>query len=134
MAIKRHTNTPDCALCSQKLTQVDSVLQEFTRKFRSKNLNAHISWGYRGKEDQEKFLKLGTTKAKFGESPHNFGLALDFFTIASTGQADWSKEFFENILAPAAKEADLEWGGSWKSLKDMPHVEIKNWKSKIPTK
>jgi peptidoglycan L-alanyl-D-glutamate endopeptidase CwlK len=25
----------------------------------------------------------------------------------------------------------VEWGGSWKSFKDAPHFELKNWKTYI---
>jgi hypothetical protein len=93
------------------------------------------------------------TMARAGVSAHNWGLAADFVLDVnhkywdswvdkpanpwdsgySTGKppkpsviAVWHK--FGELVA----WCDLEWGGSWK-FKDLPHVEVKNWKSYRPS-
>lgn len=82
--------------------------------------------------------RLGVvTKAKGGQSIHNYGLALDIvlvkdrdgngsFETASwedtidfdkDGRADWME------VVQILKKNDWTWGGDWKSFKDKPHFE-----------
>ena len=76
--------------------------------------------------------RLGVvTKAKGGQSIHNYGLALDIVLIKDNktaswednvdfdkdGKADWMEVV--NIL----KSHGWTWGGDWKSFKDKPHFE-----------
>lgn len=75
--------------------------------------------------------KLGiVTKAKPGYSLHNYGLAIDIALINGPtvswdnvhdfdkdGKADWMEII--NIF----KTAGWEWGGEFKSIKDVPHVQ-----------
>jgi peptidoglycan L-alanyl-D-glutamate endopeptidase CwlK len=76
--------------------------------------------------------RLGVvTKAKGGQSIHNYGLALDIVLIKDNktaswedtvdfdkdGKADWMEVV--NIL----KSNGWTWGGDWKSFKDKPHFQ-----------
>lgn len=94
--------------------------------------------------------RLGiVTKAKGGQSIHNFGLALDIVLLKDTngdgtfesaswetnvdfdkdGKADWMEVV--NIL----KKHGWVWGGDWKSFKDAPHFEKTfghTWKTLLP--
>ena len=92
------------------------------------------------------------TKARAGESAHNWGLAADF--VLDVDHEYWAKWLDRpenpwdsgvgikppkpNVIGvwhkfgELAAWCDLEWGGSWK-FKDLPHVELKNWKSLRPS-
>ena len=75
------------------------------------------------------------TKAKAGSSPHNFGLAFDFVVIID-GIAQWNREDLFIKCGEIAKTISvdgfsLEWGGDFVSIKDLPHVQVKNWKEYI---
>lgn len=88
--------------------------------------------------------RLGVvTKAKGGQSIHNYGLALDIVLIKDgktaswednvdfdkDGKADWMEVV--NIL----KSAGWVWGGDWKSFKDKPHFEKTfghSWRTLLP--
>ena len=98
----------------------------------------------------DKGKRLGVvTKAKGGQSIHNFGLALDIVLLKDTnsdgkfesaswetnidfdkdGKADWMEVV--NIL----KNRGWIWGGDWKSFKDAPHFEKTfghTWKTLLP--
>ena len=39
-----------------------------------------------------------------------------------------SAEQFEKV-GKIGQEIGLEWGGSWKSFKDLPHFQLPNWGS-----
>jgi peptidoglycan LD-endopeptidase CwlK len=67
------------------------------------------------------------TKARGGESFHNFGLALDFCRDANMTRAglqpDWDKGSY-HVLAEEAAKLGLEPGLYWKFV-DAPHVQLK---------
>ena len=67
------------------------------------------------------------TKAKGGQSLHNFGLAIDVVEIKN-GKAIWNNPNW-NRVADLGKEIGFKWGGDWKSFKDKPHFEIRFGKS-----
>jgi peptidoglycan L-alanyl-D-glutamate endopeptidase CwlK len=94
--------------------------------------------------------KLGVvTKAKGGQSIHNFGLALDIVLLKDTngdgtfesaswedtidfdkdGRADWME------IVSILKKNGWIWGGDWKSFKDKPHFEKTfghTWRTLLP--
>ena len=89
--------------------------------------------GMRTVEEQEALYAQGrtkpgqiVTKARGGQSYHNFGIAMDFtFDKDQTRaglQPDWSPESYV-VLGEEAVKLGLEWGGVWK-FKDLPHVQI----------
>jgi hypothetical protein len=101
------------------------------------------SWG-RTKLTDDKGKKLGiATQARAGESPHNFGCAIDFAFVKlvdskdkKTGQAikagiiDWKVKSDQWAAAAnfAKQTGLLEWGGDWANFYDAPHVELKGWR------
>ena len=75
------------------------------------------------------------TKARGGQSNHNFSIAWDIGLFTSTGKymtGDTKSE--EKAYADVAKlvktkVAGLEWGGDWDSFKDPPHYQVATNKS-----
>lgn len=61
------------------------------------------------------------TKAKGGQSYHNYGLAVDLVELVNNG-ADWNYDMGK--LVPYATKYSIEWGGNWTgTFKDYPHFE-----------
>lgn len=81
------------------------------------------------------------TNARGGQSNHNFGIAVDLGIFVGgkyyTGATRGEEQAYRNlaILIKSAlgylegKERLLDWGGDWKSFKDMPHYELHTGKS-----
>lgn len=83
--------------------------------------------------------KPGTivTNAKAGQSNHNFGTSLDFALIVdkdgdgkfestswdTKGDYDGDKKADWMEVVAIFKRHGWSWGGDWKTLVDMPHVE-----------
>lgn len=71
------------------------------------------------------------TKAKGGQSNHNFGIAGDFAVFRDGKYLDaydpYTAARVHSAVADAAQDAglDIEWGGDWKSFRDLPHFEIR---------
>ncbi len=86
----------------------------------------------RGRQAQEKAFALGHSRAHFGQSAHNWSPAVALDVVPYP--IDWNnltrfKALSAFVLAKAAKlGVPITWGGSWKSLKDMPHYELTPWR------
>ena len=68
------------------------------------------------------------TNAKGGQSPHNFGLAVDCVPMKGTDCWWNAPEGFWETYGAIAESHGLMWGGHFKSILDRPHIEQKNWK------
>lgn len=86
--------------------------------------------GYRSPERQAELARAGkSTNAGAGQSCHQYGLAVDS-ALYRDGKLQWDMEdpwtrrgYF--LYGELAAQAGLEWGGSWRSLKDYVHLEMK---------
>lgn len=85
--------------------------------------------GYRTFGEQLALWAQGRTKdgrrvtnAGPGESPHNFGLAVDFVRMQPLNTPDWQPTDYA-VLGEEAERAGLVWGGHFHSLPDCPHVQ-----------
>jgi peptidoglycan L-alanyl-D-glutamate endopeptidase CwlK len=91
--------------------------------------------GFRSVEEQNNLFAQGrpggppgpiVTKAKGGQSAHNFGCAIDFCRDADMTRAglqmDWDTEHYR-ILSEEASRAAAESGFGW-AFQDAPHVQL----------
>jgi peptidoglycan L-alanyl-D-glutamate endopeptidase CwlK len=94
-----------------------------------------ITQGLRTWEEQDELYAKGrtiapigrghtVTNAKGGTSFHNFGLAFDIVILDELGKPDWNTSNPAwNRTGQIGKSAGLEWGGDWKTFKDLPHFQ-----------
>jgi peptidoglycan L-alanyl-D-glutamate endopeptidase CwlK len=70
------------------------------------------------------------TRAKGGQSPHNFRLAVDCAPMHPSGDDIWwnAPEGYWEAYGAIAKEHGLTWGGSFTTIVDRPHIESPSWK------
>jgi peptidoglycan LD-endopeptidase CwlK len=95
-----------------------------------KSLDVRVVQGLRTFAEQDALFAQGRTKpgkrvtnAKGGQSNHNYGLAVDMAPFKA-GQPDWNNIAGFKTIGSEAKKLGLEWGGDWKKLVDMPHVQL----------
>lgn len=69
-------------------------------------------------------------------SMHQWGVAADFYLIMDVdGDGETADDAFNNStnfferVGKIAESIGLEWGGSWTSFKDLPHIQLKDWGS-----
>ena len=86
---------------------------------------------WRGEDEQNALFVRGHSKARFGQSPHNYGMAVDI--IHGTKAYDLDRKAW-SLLGHIGKEISVQagipvtWGGDWKFY-DPAHWELKNWKA-----
>jgi D-alanyl-D-alanine carboxypeptidase-like protein/LysM domain-containing protein len=127
------------ALNDQRLAQVHPIVAARGRSMidicAHQGLTILVTQGLRTWAEQDALYAKGrttkpigpqyiVTKAKGGQSWHNFGLAFDIAVLDAMGKADWDTSHPGwSIAARVGKSVGLEWGGDWKGFKDLPHFQ-----------
>ena len=101
-----------------------------------RGINCVVTSGRRTIAEQDTLYAQGrttkgsiVTKAKGGQSPHNFGLAADLCPLDPSGNLWWScpDDLWHVIKELAEERGYLDSGYDWK-FSDRPHCELKEWK------
>jgi peptidoglycan L-alanyl-D-glutamate endopeptidase CwlK len=79
--------------------------------------------GFRTFERQDRFYRQGVSRARAGQSYHNYGLAMDAVPIVE-GRADWDSKKWDEV-GRLGKALGFEWGGEFKGLVDKPHFQLR---------
>lgn len=126
--------------------EVKKIIEECDNAL-SGNAKVRITQGLRTFQQQEKLYAQGrtlpgkkVTNAKPGQSIHNYGFAVDICLIIDGKSASWdtAKDWDGdrisdwNECVKIFSKYGWEWGGSWKTFKDLPHFQKKeygNWKT-----
>jgi peptidoglycan LD-endopeptidase CwlK len=95
-------------------------------------ISIRVSQGLRTWVEQDALYALGRTapgairtNARGGESFHNFGMAFDI-VVLDWGRITWDPRHPSwRIAGEIGTGLGLLWGGNWKSIKDLPHFEIR---------
>lgn len=103
-----------------------------------KNIHIRIVQGLRTFAEQDALYAQGrttqgqiVTKAKGGQSFHNYGLAFDFCILKDDKTISWNRDedlngdhmsdWMQVVNLFIAK--GYEWGGNWTSFPDYPHIQ-----------
>lgn len=104
-------------------------VRELISLARSEGYQLLVVQGLRTFAEQDALFAQGRTKkgkivtnARGGSSWHNYGLAADFAFITN-GEVDWTDALYRKI-GGWAKASGLEWGGNWRTITDLPHVQF----------
>jgi|ERR1700759_535001 len=113
--------------------KVDQLLQECS----AHGLDMLVYCTLRSSQEQDQLYQVGRTKpgkivtnAKAGQSAHNFGMAIDAAPLVG-GKIAWNDHEDWALYGELAARAGLEWAGTWKTFKEMPHVQLPNWQELV---
>jgi hypothetical protein len=132
MSVAHHTIDSVCPLCEQKLLTAHAYMRSWFHQIKNFYPTCHVSWAWRGKEDQEAAFKEGKSKDHWPQSPHNridiFGKpeshALDLFQLID-GKAIFDPVFCAKIAAYSESlNLPVFWGGKFKNLGDFDHYQV----------
>lgn len=104
----------------------------FLKELKRQDLPFFAFQFYRGRKEQEAAFVNGTTKAHFGESPHNFGMAVDivhFGKYWDLTNVQWSLLGVIGKEVARKKGIKITWGGDWKFY-DPAHWELSDWQER----
>jgi hypothetical protein len=123
----KHENTGFCPKCLDIFNQytVNENIKGWFITLQREHPQVHISCCGRNKKDQYDAFMRGASRAKWGQSAHNYGCAVDVFF--NTGGDIYPKDQFEAVLAPALLPWLRWYGAPGAVFSELPHVEIANW-------
>jgi peptidoglycan LD-endopeptidase CwlK len=131
--------TENCIL--SLVPKVQATARRFLFMVRSSGVDARILSGTRTYAEQDHLYRKGrgantepkVTNAKGGQSNHNFGIAWDI-GLFENGQYVTDETKYAPIAHMVLPDfPELEWGGNWKSLKDVPHYQYKTISNNLAT-
>jgi hypothetical protein len=90
--------------------------------------NIKITCTYRTFEQQDKIFANGSSKAKGGQSYHNYGIAFDVVENPGRGVPFGFDESYPknrwHEIGRIGKEHGFEWGGEFRGFFDGPHFQV----------
>ena len=123
--------------------EVTAIIQECDNALTGR-ATVRITQGLRTYAEQDALYKQGrttagkkVTNAKAGQSVHNYGFAIDICLIIDGKVASWetTKDWDNDKIADWYECVKIfakhgwEWGGNWKTFKDLPHFDKRGFNS-----
>jgi peptidoglycan L-alanyl-D-glutamate endopeptidase CwlK len=112
--------------------KVKLLCERFVASCAKQNIDVLITSTYRDGESQNALYAQGrtapgkiVTKAKAGQSFHNWKCAFDFVPIVN-GKAQWNDTALFTKCGEIAEAVGLEWAGRWKTFKELAHCQYTN--------
>lgn len=129
MAHQNSGNCLSCAILFNRYAEFYKPLKDWFFDLQTQFPDMHISCAGRGMVDQMALFQRGATKAKWGQSAHNFNAAIDIFQLKK-GQAAWDLAWFDTVVGPHLP-ADITWYGRLDApYFELPHCEWTPWSQK----
>ena len=109
---------------------VAAKAQAFIDACAAAGIDVILTSTYRDHESQAALYAKGrtapgprVTNANAGRSYHNWRVAFDFVPIRD-GKAIWNDDHLWAECGRIGMALGLEWGGSWTSFQDRPHMQL----------
>ena len=112
------------------LPQVQPMARALVQKAAVSGIAIRILSGLRSYEEQDALYAQGrsapgsiVTNARGGYSNHNFGIAFDVGVFEGNRYLGDSPKY--KAVGVLGMDLGLEWGGSWKTIVDQPHFQLR---------
>jgi peptidoglycan LD-endopeptidase CwlK len=112
------------------LPELRPIARSLVQKAAQNGITIKIISGLRTYAEQDALYAQGRTKpgakvtnAPGGYSNHNFGIAFDIGVFEGSKYLEDSVKY--KAVGALGMDLGLEWGGSWKSLVDQPHFQLR---------
>jgi peptidoglycan L-alanyl-D-glutamate endopeptidase CwlK len=109
--------------------RVQPLATQLIEEAQARGINAKVIGGTRTYQEQDDLYAQGrtkpgkiVTKARGGQSWHNFGLAFDIGIFSPDGKEYYGESEAYREVGKIGETLGLEWGGAWKFV-DEPHLQ-----------
>lgn len=113
------------------LPKVQTMADKFLAGCKLSGYNVVITSTYRNEVEQNELYAKGrtspgnvVTNAKFGDSLHNWKVAIDFAPVDKNGNIPWGDKLLFSKIGEIGESCGFEWGGRWETFLDMPHLQF----------
>lgn len=129
----KHFNDGNCKKCRDIVYRYPGFHLELANWFfsvQSQVPSIHCSCAGRDEQDQEMVFLRGASKARWGQSAHNYNAALDLFFIVDN-EPVWDPEksewLFKRLIGPKIPNW-VQWGYNFRTFRELAHFEVLQWK------
>ena len=112
------------------LPEVRPMARALVQKATAMGIRIKVISGFRTYEEQAALYAQGrttpgpiVTNARPGYSNHNFGIAFDIGVFEGNNYLPESPKY--KAVGALGIDIGLEWGGSWKTIVDAPHFQLR---------
>lgn len=120
------------------LPEVQPMARALVQKAAANGIQIKVLSGLRSYAEQDALYAQGrtasgniVTNARGGYSNHNFGIAFDVGVFEGNRYLTSSPKY--KAVGALGMDLGLEWGGSWKSIVDEPHFQLRpGWATDLP--
>ena len=112
------------------LPEVQPIARTLVQKAAQNGIQIKVISGLRSYAEQDELYAQGRTKAgdkvtnaRAGYSNHNFAIAFDVGVFEGTNYLAESAKY--KAVGVLGMDLGLEWGGSWKTIIDQPHFQLR---------
>lgn len=121
-------------------TEVQPLARALVQKAATAGIIIKVISGLRTYDEQNALFAQGrtapgniVTNAKGGFSNHNFGIAFDVGVFEGNKYLGESPKY--KAVGALGMDIGLEWGGSWKTIVDQPHFQLRpSWANDLSEK
>lgn len=127
-----HTNDGACKKCldiMDKYPGINPQLKSWFLMAQAVYWNFHCADAGRGEYDQEAYFAKGASKARWGQSSHNYNAAIDTFFLVD-GAYSLDKDLY-NQLAAEIPDYISWYGAPDAKFYELPHFEITEWRKLV---
>lgn len=137
-----HLNNGKCEACAvifDRYPGFHGVLRSWFQSLQTELPQVHIACAGRNGADQDQLFKAGRTRAKWGQSSHNWNAAIDTWVQTSDGKYSLPEDFYNAVILPRLPDW-VEWYGHEEykhnpaKYWELPHFEVKNWHALVASK
>lgn len=128
----KHDNSGQCAKCKEIIDRFpgfDPRLRTWFETMQLVHPETHTSCAGRNETEQEALYARRASRARWGESAHNYNMALDLFVTLPGSTDIYDENWFYTILKPNIPDWIVWYGAPGSVFYELPHVEIRNWRS-----
>jgi len=127
---KKIDGQPPALAIATLLPQVQPMARALVQKAAAAGITIRVLSGLRSFAEQDALYAQGrtapgpiVTKARGGYSNHNFGIAFDVGVFEGNRYLADSPKY--KAVGVLGMDLGLEWGGSWKTIVDQPHFQLR---------
>lgn len=106
----------------------------FIRELERRQYPFFVAEGLRSRERQAELKAAGFSRAGPGQSPHQFGAAVDIVHLSrgwNLARDEWDIVGLIGLEVARKRNLKVTWGGNFKSIYDPAHWELTGW-LKVP--
>jgi peptidoglycan LD-endopeptidase CwlK len=115
--------------------KVQVLARKLIEEATAQGIHVKVICGNRTYEEQDDLYAQGrskdgniVTKARGGQSMHNFGTAFDIGIFSEDGKKYYGESHDYAKVGEIGKKLGLEWGGDW-DFEDPPHFQLTDGRS-----